>query len=106
MSSGNLYPQSQNQPNLYKAILTLNNKLHQYTQQQQQQQQDFIYYINVNDIFISRRNNPNHVVMDENIAYDDYYIPKKLMDDFLHPTALGYELWAGRIIKELDRILG
>ena len=56
-------------------------------------------------IFISDRNDPAYVVDDESVVNEDYYIPKKLMDDFLHPTALGYELLAQRIIQQLDLII-
>ena len=65
----------------------------------------FIYYLNLNDIFIAKRNNPDHIVINENVAYSDYYIPKRLMNDFLHPTAFGYKMLAQRIIKELERII-
>ena len=104
-ATGNLYPPelSKIKTNRYKAIVTINNKLHHYCMQPEHI--GFIYYQNLNDIFIAKRNTPDHIVINENVAYSDYYIPQNLMHDFLHPTALGYKMLAQRIIKELDRII-
>lgn len=70
-------------------------------------QDDSLYYFDAKDIFVhikeeeihngNRKENQDHA--------SSMFIPSSLMADYLHPTALGYQHWAIKIVDELRTIL-
>ena len=68
---------------IWDGIKIVNSKLSEYCNNGPQN----LHYFDATDIFIRVDKNKNE------------RIPKELMNDFLHPGAAGYQLWAERISK-------
>lgn len=89
--NGELY--KKNEKNLMDAIDTVNRQLKEFCSSRN----DLVYF-DATELFVEE---------DLKIGKGRYakFIPKELMEDRLHPTALGYEKWGKEIVKELEKIL-
>jgi lysophospholipase L1-like esterase len=73
---------------IYNSITWINDEIEQYCTSKQNQ--EWCHYMNVNDIFIDTINNT---------------IIKDLMDDALHPTVKGNDLWGPRLVDEIKKCI-
>ena len=76
-------------PSLWSDIVAINEELKHYAESHEN-----VRYVGT-DLFFADVHAPTNL-----LRIDD-----KLMPDRLHPSALGYDLWANEIVKELDSIL-
>jgi len=53
---------------------------------------------NVDEVFIKQNNEFGE-------GKESEYIPNNLMGDYLHPTALGYQLWGEKIVEKLRSVI-
>eukprot|EP00554_Chaetoceros_debilis_P010445 CAMPEP_0194110468 /NCGR_PEP_ID=MMETSP0150-20130528/9716_1 /TAXON_ID=122233 /ORGANISM="Chaetoceros debilis, Strain MM31A-1" /LENGTH=237 /DNA_ID=CAMNT_0038799663 /DNA_START=448 /DNA_END=1161 /DNA_ORIENTATION=- len=89
--NGELY--KKNEKNLMDAIDTVNRQLEEFCSSR-----DDLVYFDATELFVEE---------DLKIGKGRYakVIPQELMEDRLHPTALGYKKWGQEIVKELKKIL-
>lgn len=73
---------------VWKGIRQVNFKLQAYARRT-----DNVVFFNATDVFVQQT------------KQKEWFIPKKLMKDHLHPTALGYQKWGEAIVKELHRLM-
>jgi len=93
--TGRLYSPSERmagQQNVWEAVKIVNSKLREYCELRQSQKFNIVYF-DASDVFVRKDNEGNE------------YIPKNLMDDFLHPTAEGYQAWGERIADKLRELI-
>lgn len=89
--SGQLYREGEK--TVMDAIDVVNKHLEEYCSSR-----DDLEYFDAKELFVDE---------DPKLGKGRYsqFIPKYLMDDHLHPTALGYRRWGNKIVDELRRIL-
>lgn len=80
-------------PSVWADILYINSELQHYAVYR-----DRVTYVDTTFLFIKQDANSTLSAMDLQIDPD-------LMNDFLHPTAKGYQIWGKEIIHTLDKIL-
>jgi lysophospholipase L1-like esterase len=76
---------------IWEGIKIVNSKLRDYCNTLNNSQK--LHYFDATDIFLRVDGSNNHE-----------RIPKELMNDFLHPSAAGYQLWAERITQAYNSI--
>lgn len=81
-------------PSLWKDIQAINNQLEEYSRTR-----DDVYYFDATDIFLV--NGDDMDLTKEN----DLRIDENLMNDFVHPSHIGYRLWGDRIVKKLEELM-
>ncbi len=79
-----------NPPPLWKNIQEINLQLEEYSRKR-----DNVEYFDGSDIFIK----------DVLAKEKDLRIDGNLMEDYLHPSALGYKLLGGRIVSKLEQLI-
>lgn len=78
---------------IWEGIQIVNSKLRDYCNTQNIHQK--LFYFDATDIFLR---------VDRSNNYEQ--IPKEYMNDFLHPSAAGYQVWAERITMVYYKIFG
>ncbi len=74
-------------PPLWNNILDINEKLREYSDSH-----DDVEYFDVNDLFFT----------DIDAKEKNLKIDQNLMNDFLHPSSVGYKLWGDAIVEKLN----
>jgi len=77
-------------PPLWEDIQAINAQLEEYSGKR-----DNVEYFDSSDIFIK----------DMLVKEKDLRIDVNLMNDYLHPSALGYKLWGDQIVRKLEKLL-
>jgi len=78
--------------NIWTAIEIVNQKLNQFCRER-----NGFHYVDYKQIFIAEHKRA--------VGWDRFYIPSYLMNDFLHPTPLGYQIWGEEIVKDLGTLI-
>lgn len=79
-----------NRPVLWNDIVEINKELEEYSKHH-----DGVEYFNPNGIFL----------VDETVSSKSPQINKRLMPDYLHPSARGYKTWGDKIVERLDHLI-
>ena len=77
-------------PSLWNDIRAINKQLEEYSKGH-----DNVHYVDASDIFL----------VDEFVKEDELQIDVNLMNDYLHPSDVGYKVWGDRIVEKLDELL-
>jgi len=81
---------TKNPPALWKDIQAINAQLEEYSNTH-----DNVIYFYAGDLFMI-----DSLASDESLQLD-----KNLMNDYLHPSAIGYKLWGDRIVEKLEELI-
>jgi len=109
IEDGHLFPpKGRKYRSVFQAIMEVNLKLKDYCSKHHN-----LHYFDATSIFIRNKNNEDKNEKDnKNKDLEDYYsiiqkdlhnyyIPERLMGDYLHPTAKGYQEWGSAIVDEM-----
>ena len=77
-------------PPLWNAIKEVNEKLKAYCETQ-----EGLVYVDSTDLFL----------VDPSVPEKTLQIDQALMNDFLHPSYIGYRVWGDSIIEKLDELI-
>jgi len=93
-NEGQLYETKKETGNisLWMAIEVVNQRMQKFCNEHEN-----FYYVDFQQIFMAEK--------EKHSGLERFYIPNYLMADYLHPTALGYQLWGKEIVKELTILL-
>lgn len=82
-------------PPLWQDIQTVNHAIDEYVKTIQDENRGHVKFFNATSLLIRRHN-------ETTTSHSNYYIPTEYMNDYLHPSALGYRLWGQAMIKFLQ----
>lgn len=86
-------PEHPTRHTIWDAIQDVNKKLEDYCSKHEN-----LVYFDAREVFVRSEERLSSGV-------EKQYIPRELMEDFLHPTAQGYRNWGKRIVKTLDTLI-